>query len=410
MFRDVTARRTIELALEDAKAAAEAAAEVKSEFLANMSHELRTPLTSILGFSEMLGGHVDPDGVRFVERVRTASQALLSIVNDVLDFSKLEAGQVEIERRACDPFQIINDAAELLAPQAGAKSVELQTLICPDVPELVMLDDARVRQIVLNLVGNAVKFTSAGSVSVIVSAPSAGRLRCEVKDTGPGIPAERLDRLFQRFSQVDASTTRAFGGTGLGLAICKGLIEAMNGEVGVESRLGSGSTFWFELPAEWAADRPGSVSPDPSDVSLEGARLLIVDDNPTNRELVRLYLTAFEVETTEAASGEEAVGLAASLPFDAILMDLRMPGMTGVEAAGLIRSGTGPNDTTPILAFTADAASIRIEDRMFADFDGVVAKPVVVSDLFNSLAAALAADVPETDEGGACLTPMARAF
>ena len=382
IVRDITARKAMEQELEQARATAEAATVVKSEFLSNMSHELRTPLTSILGFSSILETEtgLTDQGRRAVERVSGSSQALLTIVNDILDFSKLESGQVEIDRRPADPGRVLRNALGLLDPQAEAKGLTLSISGDTALPPCVSLDDGRIRQILLNLVGNGVKFTGAGSVELKVQYDAhSERLRCEVIDSGPGVPPDRLDRLFKRFSQVDASTTRAFGGTGLGLAICKGLVEAMGGEIGVTSELGHGACFWFELPCPIAAPLldtfEGAGDHDSND--LEGLRLLVTDDNPINRELVRVMLAPHGVEITEAEHGEAAVELANASPFDVILMDIRMPGLDGPTAARRIREGGGPNDITPILAFTAnDADSLAIGGAAAGLFDGHIGKPI----------------------------------
>jgi PAS domain S-box-containing protein len=392
VVRDVTAQVAQEEALLEARAAAEVATAVKTEFLANMSHELRTPLTSILGFSELLRGQVSPDGegARYLDRVAGASTALMSIVNDILDFSKLEAGQVEIDLRPVEPATLFEGVVQLLAPQASDKNLALHFSTKGDVPAAALMDDTRVRQVLLNLTSNAVKFTASGEVRVTLSPRPNSIIRCEVKDTGPGVPPERLNRLFQRFSQVDASTTRAHGGTGLGLAICKGLVEAMGGEIGVESSVGRGSTFWFELPCQ-AVDRPAINSAADGevgcpDLGLAGLRILVADDNPVNRELIRLYLTSADMEVTDVVSGEAAVEAAMAAPFDLILMDIRMPGRGGPASAKSIREERGPNDITPIIAFTADADQGTIPPDWGSAFNDRVGKPIVASELFGVLA------------------------
>ena len=402
LVSDVTALKRVEDELQAANTLltvardeAEAAASVKSEFLANVSHELRTPLTSIIGFSNLLEPRLAGDEVshRFASRIRHAADALLTAVNDILDFSKLEAGQVEIEPRPVHVARFLDDAVGLLAPQAAEKGL---SLICdsaraPDTP--VMLDDTRLRQILLNLVSNAVKFTGTGSVTVSVArVAGTKRLRFEVRDTGSGIPVERQEQLFKRFSQVDASTTRLHGGTGLGLAICKGLVEAMGGDIGVQSVLGEGSVFFFEVPLVEAgaallmSDEQRRDGPEP----LAGLRLLVVDDNAFNRELVRLIGTAAGMDVLEADCGEAGIGLAREHPVDLILMDMRMPGMDGATAARAIASGTGPNAATPILAFSADVATQAGAAGAVGPFAGAVAKPLVPASLLQGLREALA--------------------
>lgn len=383
--RDVTARKAMEAELVQARAEAEAAAAVKSEFLSNMSHELRTPLTAVLGFSKLIADQQDlsPLTRGFVERVVHAGEALLSTVNDILDFSKLEAGQVEIRPAPCDPCQLLEDALGMFSGLAGEKGLELRLVRAREAPPLVVLAHDRVRQILLNLIGNAVKFTEQGSVTVEMDWDAATeQLQVGVRDTGRGVPAERLSQLFKRFSQVDGSSTRQHGGTGLGLAICKGLAEAMGGEIGVESRLGEGSRFWFTLPAPAAEALPGQED---AEIELlpEGARVLIVDDNAVNRDLVRTLLAAFGAVTSEAADGEAAIRMAAAEPYDVILMDMRMPGMGGVDATRAIRKGV-MNGTIPIIAFSADVTEAPLDL-----FDGVIAKPLQPVEFMSALSRAL---------------------
>jgi PAS domain S-box-containing protein len=386
--RDISKRKALELELDRARGEAEAASAVKSEFLANMSHELRTPLTSIVGFSGLLLNTVElsPQGRRYVERVTQASDTLLTIVNDILDFSKLEAGQVEIERLPADTAAMIEGATELLRPQAEAKGLSL-VVEYPDLPEQVVLDEARVRQILLNLVSNAVKFTAKGGVTVRASYDhSAGRLRCQVIDTGEGVPADRLDRLFKRFSQVDASTTRSHGGTGLGLAICKGLAEAMGGEVGANSQVGEGSCFWLELPCPVVGAATASTADADAPTNVcQGLRVMVADDNPLNRELVRIILEANGVQVTDAGSGGAALSLAETGRFDVILMDIRMPDLDGPTTASAIRQGHGPNADTPIIAFSADFVDDEQAPGEPPLFDGYLAKPVLAADLLATV-------------------------
>jgi len=394
VIRDISDRKVLEDDLRSARAEAEAAAAVKGEFLANMSHELRTPLTSIMGFSKLIAEQPDlgEQTRRYVQRVEDGSKALLTTVNDILDFSKLEAGQVQIDLRPVDPSKVVEGALGLLAPQADAKGL-YRRLDCEGLPHQILADDTRIRQVLLNFIGNALKFTTEGGVTVKARYDDAtSRLRCEVIDTGPGVAVDRLDRLFKRFSQVDASTTRSHGGTGLGLAICKGLAEAMGGEVGVESKLGAGSTFWIEIACERVVDaRPahsetrshvgGSASSD----GFEGLRILVADDNAFNRELVRILLEPSRVVFSEAASGEAAIDLAQSTPFDLILMDVRMPDIDGPAAALAIREGGGPNSDVPIIAFTADASDRALPAEWTAIFDDQLPKPVVPAALLGIL-------------------------
>jgi len=296
---------------------------------------------------------------------------------------------VEIELHPVQVGAFLENSVGLMVPQAAAKSLALICDIDRAPDAALMLDGARLRQVLLNLTSNAVKFTGEGSVTVSV-APIANdqRLRFEVRDTGSGIPAERLDRLFKRFSQVDASTARLHGGTGLGLAICKGLVEAMGGVIGVTSTLGEGSTFFFEVPLLRA---DVDLQPDPDHAehdadTIQGLSLLIVDDNEANRELVRLISQSVGLEVVEADCGEVAVSMARGQPFDLILMDIRMPGMGGEAAARAIVDGAGPNADTPILAFSADLATSLEPSGPFA---GTIAKPIAPAVLVDGLYYAL---------------------
>lgn len=390
VMRDVTAQKAMEADLIAARAAADEASQIKSNFLANMSHEIRTPLTAILGFSSLLTHRDDipEDAQIHLGRIAGAGQSLLSIVNDVLDFSKLEAGQYELRAEACDPLEVCREALLMFAPLAQEKGLALDFEQTGDLPGHVELDPHRLRQILLNLVGNAIKFTDAGSVGMTVAHDTAtGALAVSIRDTGSGMDEAQCGRLFQRFSQVDASSTRKHGGTGLGLAISKGLSEAMGGAISVTSRAGFGSTFSFHVSAPMVVLAPVQAA-DPAEhgLDVDGVRLLVVDDNPANREIVSNLTGRLGMEVFEAASGPEALSIASQLPFDIILMDIRMPGMNGREAARTIRSRPGPNQSIPILGFSADA-QVGIDDQ--SDFDRMVSKPIVLADLIRAIASSL---------------------
>jgi signal transduction histidine kinase/CheY-like chemotaxis protein len=383
-------------ALDEARAAraeAEAAAAVKTEFLANMSHELRTPLTSVVGFTRLAAEQPDlaPVTRGYIERVNEASRALLCAVNDILDFSKLEAGQVTFQPEPMAVSPLLRNVLELFTPQAATKSLALRLDDATPPGLTVNLDPDRLRQVLLNLVGNAVKFTARGEVTLAATYnEDLQRLVVTIADTGIGIPAESLDSLFKRFSQVDGSLTRGHGGTGLGLAICKGIVEALGGEIAAVSEIAKGSRFTFAIPAPRTESltHDDLLSGEPT--IRPGARILVADDHPANRELVKLFLAAMDAEITEAPDGQAAVGLAALQPFDVILMDLRMPKLDGFGAVAAIRSEPGLNRTTPILAFTADAERLfdsRLED---VGFNGAVAKPLDPRLLIASIATAMA--------------------
>jgi PAS domain S-box-containing protein len=392
--RDVTLAQAAEVELRAAREAAEAATQAKSEFLANMSHEIRTPLTSIMGFSGLLRELPElPEGARaYVERISTAGQSLLAVVNDILDFSKLEAGQVELDPHPFAAGAFITETAQLLAVQASNKGLDWRVEIEAGLPEIVLADSARLRQVLLNLMGNAIKFTAKGSVLVRASYDAAdhGRLKVSVTDTGVGVPAERLDRLFQRFSQVDGSVSRIHGGTGLGLAICKSLVGLMGGEIGVVSKEGRGSTFWFVIDAPAAHAAPeldAPVEAEPEEPSApQAARILIVDDLAVNRELVRAMLTPFGHTFEEASTGAEAVEAALRSGFDLILMDLQMPGMDGFEAARTIRATAPLNCGTPIIALSANVLPAHIIACKLAGMDDHLGKPIALPALVAKVA------------------------
>ncbi|RYF92249.1 MAG: PAS domain S-box protein, partial [Caulobacteraceae bacterium] len=389
VLRDITSRKAMEAELVAARAAAEAAAAAKAEFLANMSHEIRTPLTAVIGFSGLLAASPDlpPRAQDHVRRIQSGGRALLATVNDILDFSKLEAGQVEIRPEPCDPVTVAREALELFEASADAKGLVLA--IEGETPGGLLLDPGRLRQILLNLIGNAVKFTDRGGVTVRL-AWIDGRLRAGVIDTGEGISPENQALLFRKFSQVDASSTRRHGGTGLGLAICRGLAEAMGGRIGVESMPGRGSMFWFDLPAPQAtasAGRAVASEAGEAEGDLSGTRILVADDNPANRNLARALLEALGAKCHLVADGRAAVKAAGEQAFDLILMDMRMPVLGGVEAAKTIRAGDGPNTGVPILAFTAQSQDNGL-DPVFA---GVVDKPIQLPALRGAITQAMGA-------------------
>jgi CheY-like chemotaxis protein len=306
----------------------------------------------------------------------------------VLDFSKLEAGEVTIRRRPANPERAAREVLEMFTLEAATKGLDLRFEADESLPPGLILDEDRLRQILINLVGNAVKFTERGRVSLALSYDRAGRLVADVADTGPGIAPEAGAKLFQRFSQIDGSSTRSKGGAGLGLAICRGLAEAMGGSVALRSAVGEGSTFRLELPAP-ATARPGPRDGAAAYDDLEGLRVLVADDNPANRELVRAILEPYGVEVSEAHDGREAVDFAADLPVDLILMDLRMPRLAGGDAAAEIRAGDGPNRDIPILSFSAEHETSSARSEPGRVFSGRIRKPLEAGDLLNALRQAL---------------------
>jgi PAS domain S-box-containing protein len=389
--REITARKALEEALRQRSLEAEAAAVAKSDFLANMSHEIRTPLTAILGFSALLRRQagLPPEAATQVERIATAGETLLAVVNDVLDFSKLEAGHIELDPHPFDPIAFVNETVDLVANQAVVKGLSLDIALDADLPPMVFADSARLRQVLLNLLGNAIKFTVAGGITVDVRYDGfvGGRLALAVTDTGMGVPADRRDRLFQRFSQVDGSVSRRHGGSGLGLAICKSLTELMGGEIGIDSAEGRGSTFWVTVPAPPSEDVVKEAAAEIEPGAVRARRLLVVDDVAVNRELVRAILTPFGHDITEAASGAEAVELAHGAAFDLILMDLQMPGMDGLAATRAIRASAEPNRATPILALSANVLAEHLAACRAAGMNDHIAKPIDLTDLVMKVSA-----------------------
>jgi ammonium transporter, Amt family len=416
--RDITDRKHAHAELEKAKSAAESANRAKSDFLAHMSHEIRTPLNGVLGLLDLLmGTPLNERQQRYAQLARASGDTLTTTINDVLDFSKIESGKLEVVPTDLDLHEMVEDAMEMLAQKAAAKGLELACRIDPDVPALVRGDGDRLRQVLINLVNNAIKFTERGAVVLHLSLQqpatvSSATVRFTVTDTGIGISPDRVDRLFKAFSQADVSTTRIYGGTGLGLAIAKQLAELMGGEIGVESEPGCGSTFWFTAVFEVRAQPPSRTNG--ARVDLRTLRVLAVDDNDVQREILRQQIASWGLAAAVAPSAADALDLltgaaAAATPFRVAIVDSDMPGMNGFELAAEIKARADIRETVLmiLLSVEADIESSRLRSMGFA---GHMTKPVRQSQLFNTIMQAIAdsGQIPETPLPSAHVLPNRR--
>jgi signal transduction histidine kinase/CheY-like chemotaxis protein len=361
----------------DRSEASERATQRKSEFLASMSHEIRTPMNAVIGFADvLLRSPLDGAQRQQVLMIRESGRALVSLVDDILDMSKIEADRIEFESVPLSPRTLVGDVLTTLREQAERRALRLESEIGADVPDWILGDPMRLRQVLLNLVGNAIKFTDCGQVVIAVRTVEDGMLRWEVADTGIGIEPDKIDRLFQPFGQTDRTIARRFGGTGLGLMICKRLIELMGGRIGVRSVAGRGSTFWFETPLNVAAVPTGAAIISQSATALANARVLLVDDLAANRLLVKALLEDRVASLLIVENGEAALEALRTMRFDVVLMDVEMETMDGLEATRRIRAAPPPVGDVPVLAITAHLMREETARCRAAGMDDVLAKPI----------------------------------
>ena len=388
---DITEEVEAQSALAEARERAEAAMAARQDFLANMSHELRTPLTSILGFTDLLAATpLDGEQRRRLCRIRDAGTVLLETLNDVLDFSKLEAGGVNLEHRPFELRALLGKVAGMFEAQALAKGLNLTLDVDAACPQWLEGDCERLRQVLVNFLGNAVKFTGAGSVALTAArregaSPGFARLELAVSDTGVGVPAAMLDAVFDRFAQAGPEVSRKFGGTGLGLAISKEIVELMGGEIGVDSVAGQGARFWcvLDLPVVAAPERRENEA---VQVATRPLNLLVADDNEANRELIGTLVRAMGHEVHVVADGCAAVEAVRSGSYDLVLMDVQMPRMDGLAATRAIRGGEGGNALIPIIALTANVLPDQIAFYRASGMDDHVGKPINPRELLLKIA------------------------